>query len=696
MPSSNSVIAKSSRKPSAAASGDAPHKPAKPIQKPKTSTKQDDAPYFSSNKAQEAGKGLLAQRRSTRLTSGKSTSAAPDPSTIPSSVIPEASHYSPGGTFNPNYVYILDPIPAIPENARREEGAEKKRRRKAAKPKEMPIEAPGVAPRTRGEDYDPNEPAGGNNVYWSGDEIDRGEFEGFDLRDVGHGTGTRKLEFLESSGQGEEDWEDGSSQQSVTGLLADASREEVQQTSAGHSSRVVADGAGSGEAGSSLRRPSEQGNMTKGGGPAKDKSAVASSSKGSQESSLQEKHKESALQEKHKESSLQAKQQAKDRSDTGATSSRVPRASIKTNGLTSHELGSANARSEVAPLGPSLMAKEGIKQGARKAVSSWTLPLPPQAIQDIPVKPFSKVFPKVPFPVLSQDATNGATRDKARSDTSREEKLKALRFTKKLQTIPEKPETAIGSIGMKAAGMMFESYEPNKFTEKKAKEVIQAAKDEREEGFGAKGKGTRLPPSSPACTSPGRIPAEEKGKGKAISSGSSSSSSSSGKRPRDTCDDDSSKENSVNLTPRPPKRRRAVSSTQKDSPRSSRQGASDLSNAGTDRPMMELTPGRYEQFCRWEEARAREISDKENRDKENQSRSARQGQDGDKEMDRGARRFSKDRSRGRSPRDQGEKAARNRVTGRAHSERGVSRGRRRERESRTNPGRDSREGTVVD
>ncbi|KAJ7573841.1 hypothetical protein C8J56DRAFT_1033541 [Mycena floridula] len=495
MPLTNGVVAKPSKKLSAAASGDEPHKSAKPVQKSKTSAKQDDAPYFSSNKVQKAGNGLLAQHQATRSTSGRSASAAPNHSNVSTSAIPQASHYSPGGTFHPNYVYILDPVPAAPENSTNET--------KPAKPArlaETVIEVPGVISRTRREDHDPNEPVGGNNPYWSGDEIDQGEIEGFDLGDVGYGTETRKLSFLWGTEQEEEDSGDDSSQQPVTG-----------------------------KAGSSSRKASEGGKTTKGEGPAKDRNTVASSSKGSQESSLQEKRKESSLQAKHKESSLQAKQ-AKDRSDTGATSSIVPGVSTKTSGLTSHELGSANARSEVAPLGPSLMAKEGKKLGEKKAVSSWTLPASPS---------------EVPFPVLSQVATDGVT-DKARDESLKEKKLKGLKFMKKLATIPEKPETAVGSMAMKAVQGMFESYELNKFTEKTAKGAMEVAKRQMEEvkvvpGYEDRDKRPGPSSSSQASTSPARIPAAEKGKSRAFLSIPSPSS---GKRSRDSQPEESSKENS--------------------------------------------------------------------------------------------------------------------------------------------------------
>ncbi|KAJ7595183.1 hypothetical protein C8J56DRAFT_1022003 [Mycena floridula] len=618
MPLTNGVVAKPSKKLSAAASGDEPHKSVKPVQKSKTSAKQDDAPYFSSNKAQKAGNGLLAQRRATRSTSGRSASAAPNHSNVSTSAIPQASHYSPGGTFHPNYVYILDPVPAAPENS-----TNKTKPAKPARPAETVIEVPGVISRTRREDHDPNEPVGGNNPYWSGDEIDQGEIEGFDLGDVGYGTETRKLSFLWGTEQEEEDSGDDSSQQPATGLLADASREGIQQISAGLPSRVVADGAGPGKAGSSSRKASEGGKTTKGEGPAKDRNTVASSSKGSQESSLQEKRKESSLQAKHKESSLQAKQ-AKDRSDTGATSSIVPGVSTKTSGLTSHELGSANARSEVAPLGPSLMAKEGKKLGEKKAVSSWTLPLPPQVTKDVPARPFAKVFPEVPFPVLSQVATDGVM-DKARDESSKEKKLKGLKFMKKLATIPEKPETAVGSMAMKAVQGMFESYEPNKFTEKTAKGAMEVAKRQMEEvrvvpGYEDRDKRPGPSSSSQASTSPARIPAAEKGKSRAFLSIPSPSS---GKRSRDSQPEESSKENSDVQSSRSPKRRKSFSSTPKSAPRtalSSRQGSAIQSDRNTNRSMMEVSPASYEKFRIWEARKAQETQTEEGRNPERQLR----------------------------------------------------------------------------
>ncbi|KAJ7579005.1 hypothetical protein C8J56DRAFT_1059243 [Mycena floridula] len=289
---------------------------------------------------------------------------------------------------------------------------------------------------------------------------------GFDLGYTDDDTVSQQvpLGFQDSGGgdRGSEASQEDAGQQSSAGLPADASR------GAGQSSRAVAGGTSLKDASLlSKKRPSDD-SALEGEQVTKKGKAKASSSRRPAESSLQAKHKESSnrVEQVRRFPSRQGLEanlrnwRSEKKGDTGPSSSIVTGASSKAVGLTSHELGSVNSRTVIASLQPSLMPKGGKAQGVMK-VSEWSFPLSPPTTKDLPVKPFTEVFPDVPFPGSHQDNAAGASKAR-KSDGSRrgdepgdaaegrKSALKLLRFTRTLSNIPENSVAApeVGSQAM--------------------------------------------------------------------------------------------------------------------------------------------------------------------------------------------------------------------------------------------------------
>ncbi|KAJ7586195.1 hypothetical protein C8J56DRAFT_892021 [Mycena floridula] len=594
IPSTNGVPAKPARKLSshpAATSDTIPPKSTKSTMKFKPAGRRDDAAYFSSNRAQQTNENLVGTHRSSRLNGNRFASAAPDPPAVP---IPQASHHSPGGTYHPHYVFILDdPTRATPTIEAEKEGAGKSGQVQE-RGKAIPIKAPGGVPRVRKEDYDPYEPQS-NNVYCSDVGDDPVDLKGFDLGDLGYDDDDNmeshqpRFGFLDIGGEEQDLGASGEdeTEQSSAGLPADVSR------GSGQFLRKMADST-SGE------------QSTK-----KGKSKV-SSSKGPAESALQAKHKESLLREKQRTEKK------------GGSSSMVPGASSKVAGLTSRELSSAISGSAIAPLQPSLMLKEGEAQGIMRKVSEWSFLLQPPTTKDLPVKPFTKAFPHIPFPG-SHRAAEAGTSKAGRKDGSeggdepgaaaegRKTALKSLKFTKTLPDIPENSERVpgVGSQAMKTVQGMYAEYSPNKFTEKTAKDVIRVAEAHAETVVVIPGYRTskkRPHDSSPSPSPPQRIPAAEKGKSRAVYSSSSGSNQS-----LRTEREESQKENPAPGDSNRSKRRKSISAMPAESGRGVLSTCWDNSISSMNasgRWVMDLTPERWEMFRSWEAARERDEREK--------------------------------------------------------------------------------------
>ncbi|KAJ7588248.1 hypothetical protein C8J56DRAFT_890055 [Mycena floridula] len=719
-PSTNGAPAKSTRKSltdSVTASTTKNIKPVKPSMRAKSSAKQDEALYFSSNKAQQTNQDLVGNRGTFHPHYCRDLYGGNHPGCVTVWTSPMVSNRpvvmryianfrqqwlsdrpcqelslssfwvlfwtdptlatTPalcvmlpilGNIFRPGYalllppyrsrqyVFIVDnPAQAIPSTTRKKEGEKEEI---AA----IPIAVPDMPARPRREDYDPYEPVGGNNPYYSEGD-DQGEIEGFDLRDLGYNDREDRLDpptgwdlsLGESQDEGRDGQETGPAQadkgsQASTGLLADVSRK-LGQRNADLALQGVAVGTGSGKAGlSSRKKPSDKVALESGQAP-RQKTTGTSSAKSSRESKLQEKQGESSLWE---EQQTAKKVKAKAYHGWTARSSAIR---ITGNTFTHCHPPSVPARSEIAALKPSLMPKEKEGTGVSKKVSKWSFPLPPTTTKDIPVKPFSKAFLGVPFPVLHQGPAAGSSGRESgggpegkRGPKERSEGgnavLKSLKFLKKLADIPEDSEhtPAVGSQVMKAVQGMFAGYQPNGFTEKSAKEAIQAAKGKQEQvvivsGYNASGKRPRQPASPSSSSSLGRIPAREKGKTKAVYSSSSSGSGQSRRFEKEH----SQKENTDSEGPRSSKRRKSISSTLGESGRvvlSPRQENSVSSTNVSGRLRMDFTPERYQLFKDWETARRQSDQEEQTQKEERQLQRVVRHQEGDEKAHEGLKKSS--------------------------------------------------------